>query len=645
MVGWGLKATAAKAQRMAGRANLPYASIEDGFLRSLGLGVNGAQPHSLIVDNTGIYYDASRPNDLESLIKNARYTTTELERAVKGLNLLRGHRLCKYNTSIDTPLNWSVNQSRVLVVDQTKGDESVRGGLASEQHFKEMLEGAIFENPKAEIVVKIHPDVITGKKQGYLRDLAEEKGCRVIAEDISPWAIFDRVEKVYVVSSQLGLDALIAGKEVHCYGLPFYAGWGLTKDRQSSERRGIERTLAEVFHAAYLQYCRYINPYTGRKCEFEDTVKLIAEQKRQWNRFRGNWQGIGFSPWKRGFIPRFLGGKARVDFSRLHTQVQKLEANTNILIWANRASNSLKEDCSSSNLNLWRVEDGFLRSVGLGADLVSPNSLVFDSRGIYFDARYPSDLEFLLNTENFSEPLLERARKLWKILVEKGLTKYNVSGNKVVSSTDICKNKKVILVPGQVESDASIAYGSPKITTNFSLLERVRRDCPGAYIIYKPHPDVVAGARIGALPASAQSLYDSLLEDGDISSLLDDIDEVHTLSSLSGFEALLRGIRVVTYGLPFYAGWGLTEDKLINNQELIEEDLLGFRVRRQRNLSLDQLIAATLLLYPVYIDRNTGEYIDAETTVELLQRERVSDRRENSFLKLFRWYRNRFLRY
>ncbi|GAA5445579.1 hypothetical protein Misp06_03782 [Microbulbifer sp. NBRC 101763] len=645
MVGWGLKATAIKAQRIAVRSNLPYSCIEDGFLRSLGLGVEGAEPHSLIVDQTGIYYDASRPSDLESLIGESACSAEEIERAEAGLRLLRSYRLCKYNSADDTPLELPDSRAYVLVVDQTYGDKSVSGGLASTKHFQQMLESAIRENPRAEILVKIHPDVIAGKKRGYLEELAEEKGCKLLTQDISPWAIFDRVEKVYVVSSQLGFDALIAGKEVHCFGMPFYAGWGLTKDRQSSERRGIKRTLAEIFDAAYLRYCRYINPYTRQKCEFEDTVGLIAEQKRQWNRFRGQWQGIGFSAWKRRFIPDFLGNKDRVKFSKRYSEARNLDIGTNILVWASRASSELKEECKRSNLNLWRVEDGFLRSVGLGADLISPKSLVFDSRGIYFDAEQPSDLEALLNFGVFPESLLNRARKLQKSLIRKRLTKYNLSVCKPISSLGISSDKKVILIPGQVESDASIAYGSPKLKSNFSLLERVRRDNPGAYIVYKPHPDVVAGARLGALPAGAESLFDLIVEQGDFSFLLENVDEVHTLSSLSGFEALMRGVRVVTYGLPFYAGWGLTNDKLIENKEMSKKDLFELKSRRQRHLSLDQLIAATLLLYPVYVDRNTGEYIDAETTVELLESERNLSVRNNIFFKFFCWYRSKFLRY
>ncbi len=66
--------------------------------------------------------------------------------------------------------------------------------------------------------------------------------------------------------------------------------------------------------------------------------------------------------------------------------------------------------------------------------------------------------------------------------------------------------------------------------------------------------------------------------------LLSEIDELHTLTSLAGFEALLRGRRVVVYGRPFYAGWGLTTDLA--------------QIDRGRRLTLEELVAGALILYP-----------------------------------------------
>lgn len=254
-------------------------------------------------------------------------------------------------------------------------------------------------------------------------------------------------------------------------------------------------------------------------------------------------------------------------------------------------------------LRLLRVEDGFLRSVGLGADLIRPLSWVVDERGIYFDATRPSDLEVLLQTGSFDAALLARARALRARIVALGLTKYNVG-------TAIWRRPRhaarVILVPGQVESDASIALGAPGIKTNLGLLQAVRKASPDAHIVYKPHPDVVAGLRRkGAGEEDAQRWCDEIVVDAPIGQLLNEVDEVHCLTSLAGFEALLRGKAVTCYGQPFYAGWGLTTD-------------IVPIARRTRRLSLDELVAGALIRYPRYMSRKKDALISPEEALEEL---------------------------
>jgi capsular polysaccharide export protein len=158
----------------------------------------------------------------------------------------------------------------------------------------------------------------------------------------------------------------------------------------------------------------------------------------------------------------------------------------------------------------------------------------------------------------------------------------------------------VLLVPGQVESDASLAYGAPGIRTNLALLQAVRRDNPDAFIVYKPHPDVVAGLRAkGADEDETRQWCDEVVVDVAMDALLPQVDGVQVLTSLAGFEALLRHKPVTCYGHPFYAGWGLTQD-------------IVALPRRQRRLTLDQLVAGALLLYPLYLSRTGDTLISAE---------------------------------
>ena len=253
-----------------------------------------------------------------------------------------------------------------------------------------------------------------------------------------------------------------------------------------------------------------------------------------------------------------------------------------------------------------RLEDGFLRSVGLGADLIAPLSWVIDGRGIYYGSATASDLEHLLQTAVFDEPLLARAAALRQRLVAQRLSKYNLDHSCRTAWQRPANRHCVLLVTGQVESDASIQHGAPGVRTNLGLLRAAREAAPDAYIVYKPHPDVVAGLRAaGQGEAEARHWCDEILLRGSIAHVFDQVDEVHVMTSLAGFEALLRGCRVVCHGQPFYSGYGLTQDRLP-------------LARRSRCLSLDELVAASLIVYPVYVDRATGAQCEVEQAVSNL---------------------------
>lgn len=250
-----------------------------------------------------------------------------------------------------------------------------------------------------------------------------------------------------------------------------------------------------------------------------------------------------------------------------------------------------------------RLEDGFLRSVGLGADLIKPVSWVFDSIGIYFDATHPSDLEVLLAKTDFTHELVVRARCLRERIVACNLTKYNVGNGEWKRPAVL---QRTILVPGQVESDASIRFGAPGVNTNIGLLQAVRDANPDAYIIYKPHPDVLAGLRArGRDENKSLEWCDELITEVAMGELLSQVDELHTMTSLAGFEALIRNKEVTCYGQPFYAGWGLTSDILPLS-------------RRFRKLTLDELTSGALILYPTYISRDTGKLITPEQALDEL---------------------------
>jgi capsular polysaccharide export protein len=630
VIGWGHKKTSKKARAVALKNGVPYLALEDGFLRSVAPGVTGAPPLSVVVDDLGIYYDATTPSRLEHLLENDGWETEELlGRARKAMLRITRERLSKYNHAPDLATSLPGNKrEKVLVVDQTFDDCSVTFGMADAQTFMQMLVAAQDENPEADIIVKTHPDVLTGKKRGYLTHIGNMSNrVHLLAVEVSPLDLIEKVDRVYTVTSQMGFEALLLEKPVECFGLPFYAGWGLTSDRQKIARRTRRRTLEELFVAAYILYPRYLNPYTNKAGTLEDVLDYLTLQVKHRRSLSGqNLLCSGFHWWKRHYLQKVLRGPAnRVRFSN---NVKYLDKVDKMMVWGDGGRSPLLREAQLRGVDILHMEDGFLRSVGLGSNLVRPFSLVLDSSGIYFDPTRPSDLETMLRETLFTEDLCNRAAALQQRIVSERFSKYNI-GVDAPPAISPAFGQPVILVPGQVEDDASIRLGCVDIRTNMGLLTEVRRQNPDAYIIYKPHPDVLVGNRHGTVQESEVMQYcNHVVTKHSMPGCLDIADEVHTLTSLAGFEALLHGKKVVCYGLPFYAGWGLTQDRHTLS-------------RRGRFLTVKELVAGALILYPRYIDWPRGEIIPVETALDRIGAEMIANAERptvNSGL-IIKWYK------
>lgn len=598
---WGERPSAQRPIEKAVKTGLPVLRLEDGFTRSLGLGVNGAPPLGLVIDDLGIYYDASHPSRLEVLIKEEARTQGLQGDAERAIQFIVENDLSKYNHAL--PFTEIHDSDIVLVVDQTYGDVSVTLGGASEKQFAAMLACAKKENPQSEIWVKTHPDVLTGKKKGYFDKLTNDQHIRLITEDLSPQSLLSQVSSVYTVTSQYGIEALLAGKKVTCFGLPWYAGWGLTDDRHPlasdlANRRG-SAPLTALVAAAWLQYTRYIVPATGEPGSLFDVLNYLYLYRKQNISLRGHLWAPGMTLWKRSIVKPFLKiPENKVSFS---THCKK---STACVVWGVKGEQTWSQKASQVGIPVWRMEDGFLRSCGLGSELLPPLSLVLDKTGIYYDASRPSDLEHLLNTSTLTDAQRFLSAEIRKKIIASKLSKYNLGSKWVLPKQ--AKNKKTILVTGQVEDDASIATGTFSIKTNMSLLSIVRERNANAFIIYKPHPDVLAGNRPGHIQEQdILQLADCIAIDADIIECIQQIDEVHTMTSLSGFEALVHGKRVFCYGLPFYAGWGLTTD-----EHKCE--------RRKRVLKLDDLFYHTIISYPIYIHPKNRNLIDINNAINFL---------------------------
>ena len=588
---WGHSPYAKRGETVAQATGASLVRVEDAFLRSLRPGRSGELPLGLVIDQTGVHFDGDRPSDLETLlVSHPLDDTALLDRARSCIERLKEADLTKY-TGFD-PSAPVPDPGYVLVIDQTEGDASVTHGGANAASFQEMLYWAQDENPGAPILIKTHPETVEGHRAGYFSQADETDRIRLFADPVSPWKLLEGAVAVYTVSSQLGFEAILADHKPRVFGRPFYAGWELTDDRHplAFPRRRRRLTRAQLFAAACILYPKWYNPHTDALCELEDAIAILEAQTRAWREDHQGWDAYGMRLWKRKPLRSFFGQHGPIRFLE-----GPAKSDRRSMVWASQQDAAPKTAV--------RVEDGFLRSRGLGADLIPPLSLVCDDLGIYYDPARQSRLEALITARATLRPDQERrAENLITRLTQADLSKYNLGQR----APDLPYGHR-ILVPGQVEDDASIMLGAGTVASNLELLELTRRENPDAIILYKPHPDVEAGLRAGKVPEDAlMALADQVLTQADPAALLREVDAVWTMTSLMGFEALLRGVSVTTTGAPFYAGWGLTRD------------IGRVPARRSTRPSLEGLVHAALIDYPRYYDPITRLPCPVETVIERL---------------------------
>lgn len=608
-LGWGRKKSGLKAISLAKKHKGSFLLLEDGFIRSLNLGIYNSPSFSIVEDDVGIYYDSNEASRLENLLNNHTFDSLLLQKAKKAIALIQKYEITKYNNTLEIPKNFfKKHEKRVLIITQVDKDASLKYGQALSFSTNDMIQDAINENKDAKIYIKIHPDVLSGKRKSDFDLNLLPENCELISKNYNPIALLKYFSKVYTKTSTMGFEALILGCQCVCYGLPFYAGWGLTIDKLVCQRRKAKRTLEEVFAASYLLYPRYFNPYLNQKSDIFDTIYTLNRYKNIEKINSKRLFFLGFALWKRRFIkPFFKAQTNKIIFVNSIKALFKfnITKEDKFFIWGYKFKKEELRKYFKEN-QIYFVEDGFIRSISLGSDLTRAFSLVVDSKSFYVDPSKESDLENILQNYEFDENLIQRARNLIEKLKVNKISKYNgLKHQELFLKAD--KNQKVILIPAQVEDDVSMILGGMGFNTK-DLIKEVRLKNPKAYIIFKPHPDVLSGNRKGLKDERIiLEFCDEIIKDVSIDSAINVSDEIHTITSTSGFDALLRGKKVFTYGLPFYAGWGLTQDK--HNI-----------TRRTRKLSIEELVAATLIIYPRYINPINKHLCEIEVTLDIMQK-------------------------
>ena len=265
---------------------------EDGFIRSINNFVNKTIPSkyrnsiSFTFSNLPHFF-ADEITTLEYMLNNEKLKldNKQIERAKYLIDKIIKNKISKYNHQPIYKPEIGKNKNKVLVIDQSYGDMSISYGWANEDTFKNMLEVAIKENYNADIIIKTHPDALVKNSERakcYYSSEDIKENVYLMSEEINPISLLEIVDKVYVCTSQLGFEALMMGKEVHVFGMPFYAGYGLTIDYQKCERRKNNRTLEEIFYITYINYSYYVNPEKEERCEIEEAIDYLIKLRREY---------------------------------------------------------------------------------------------------------------------------------------------------------------------------------------------------------------------------------------------------------------------------------------------------------------------------------------------------------------------------
>lgn len=410
----------------------------------------------------------------------------------------------------------------------------------------------------------------------------------------NPWDACAKAELVVVDGDcELALIAALIGTPVQVVTAGPYADVG-TPGR-------IEQVLIDALRHGW----DYRDPFNGTALTVCQAIDLLGRWQPMIRANRRIAQVHGLARWKQITADALLwDGTGPVRHVRNGRLPRDTATGQQALAWVARTAPGVLAALKARNVRIGEIEDGMIRSTGLGANCVPPLSIVVDAAGPHFDPAQPSELEIILQNADIGEAMLARAQAFRHTLVRTGISKYgqdSAHGTALPSRSDA---KRQVLVTGQVEDDRSVECGGCGLD-NLQLLRRARALEPDARIIFKPHPDVEAGHRKGHVPdKQALELADEIDRSSSIAALLDQVECVHVLTSLAGFEALMRGCDVVTHGVPFYAGWGLTRD------------MGPVPARRSRGRSLDELVAATLILYPRYLDPVTRLPCEPELLVE-----------------------------
>lgn len=269
-------------RKFCDKNNIKVYLVEDGFIRSLSLGSSFFKPASIVIDSRGIYFDPTRESDLEYILNTYQFDDKLLYRAEKLKFLLLQNKISKYNHLHYKKINVPKNKNIKLVIGQVDDDMSIKKGGFDFNSLKLLESVKLSSNKNDFIIYKPHPDVVAGIRKGNINETKLYKYCDLIVKNANLDSCFDVANEVHTITSLSGFEALLRGKTVFTYGVPFYSGWGLTKDLKKCERRKRKLLLNELIAATYILYPKYISLKTSKKATPEEVLEEISELRNKY---------------------------------------------------------------------------------------------------------------------------------------------------------------------------------------------------------------------------------------------------------------------------------------------------------------------------------------------------------------------------
>ena len=602
-------------KRFIEKNNIKCYFIEDGFIRSVALGATKAPPYSLNMDSKTPYFDATKPSDLECLLNEYDFDSNPdlLTRADALMASLRDTGLSKYNNSKSVNIDeiYGIKEKqRVLVIGQVEDDASIEFGCNKKYTNNDVVLIAALENPDAHIIYKPHPDVLNGHRAKQSNPDDVRHICQVLDQDIPLSQAFETIDHVYTITSQAGLEALIRGIKVTTLGCPFYAGWGLTDERQPNPRRARNLTVREVFAASYILYPKYFDPIYKQAITAEKAVERLVKMRGMASLKRSN-MGIldhisdkkkiekylyGF-PYAAELLKQIVEGERIIVIDQeitpeafgklLNSKLQR--ADVELYVWGGRLPTNLRVLMKNFKGHQISVEPGFVHQLGLTPGAYAPFFWNIDSVGLSYDADKETDLIQSLNSYSTSGEIETANAEVKKHVLDKLESSVDLEQRERLLALIGEKTATRILVLGQLEGQPFTKQVGCKHYTGNDLVVIAFSENPGAQIIYRPD---ISNEKLNPKlsdPSAVKEMCVLVPSNTDTSLLIETCDVVYTITHIGGFEALLRGKSVTLFGSPFYSGWGLTDDR----------QPVSFRTKK---FTIDQLFSASCLQYPTLVD-------------------------------------------